>query len=382
MHIVFLNPQIEYFSPVSGGAVATIAMQYAREMISRGHKVTVLSPVDENEVYAVGDMVPLHAPKRHELTRFQRAVSKIQTQFCQWDAAFYRWYKKSFMTALRKLPSTDAIVLFNDFVSPKYLKRAAPGARIVVNLQNEQGTRQSDFQSVLESVHHFVACSRHIRNWTSTRYKIPDDKISTINNGIDLVSFKPRADFLRPRQVPRVLFIGRIDPNKGPDIIADAVGTLKAEGVQVDLTVAGGLWFYGHGKEMDNPYFRELKGKLDAVGGRYVGHVTRPHVPELVRDHDIVAVLSRSNDPNPLVSLEGMASGCAVLASDRGGLPDTCDGAGIMVNPDDPKLVADSLRRLITDSAHLADEKQRSVRRAARASWTDKAAELEEVLSR
>jgi hypothetical protein len=53
-----------------------------------------------------------------------------------------------------------------------------------------------------------------------------------------------------------------------------------------------------------------------------------------------------------------------------------------MVNPDDPKLVADSLRRLITDSAHLADEKQRSVRRAARASWTDKAAELEEVLSR
>jgi glycosyltransferase involved in cell wall biosynthesis len=101
-----------------------------------------------------------------------------------------------------------------------------------------------------------------------------------------------------------------------------------------------------------------------------------------VREHDIVAVLSRSNDPNPLVSLEGMASGCAVLASDRGGLPDTCDGAGIMVNPDDPKLVVDSLRRLVTDPIALADEKQRSVRRAARASWTDKAAELEEVLSR
>jgi glycosyltransferase involved in cell wall biosynthesis len=283
---------------------------------------------------------------------------------------------------LRKLPRVDAIILFNDLVSPKYLKRAAPHARIVVNLQNEQRTRQRDFRNVLQSVDHFVACSRHIRNWTSSRYDIPANKISTINNGVDLLSFKPRADFLRPRAVPRVLFIGRIDPNKGPDIIADAVGHLKTEGLEVDLTVAGGLWFYGHGNEMDNPYFRALKAKLESVRGDYVGHVTRPNVPELVRQHDIVAVLSRSNDPNPLVCLEGMASGCALLASDRGGLPDACDEAGIMVNPDDLHAVIHSLRRLIMEPAYLADEKQRSVQRAARASWTDKASELEDVLSR
>jgi glycosyltransferase involved in cell wall biosynthesis len=382
MHIVFLNPQIEYFSPVSGGAVATIAMQYASEMISRGHKVTVLSPIDENEVYPVGEIIPLHAPRRHELTRLQRAISKIQTRLWRWDIAFYRWYRQSFVKALRKLPRVDAIILFNDLVSPKYLKRAAPHARIVVNLQNEQRTRQRDFRNVLQSVDHFVACSRHIRNWTSSRYDIPANKISTINNGVDLLSFKPRADFLRPRAVPRVLFIGRIDPNKGPDIIADAVGHLKTEGLEVDLTVAGGLWFYGHGNEMDNPYFRALKAKLESVRGDYVGHVTRPNVPELVRQHDIVAVLSRSNDPNPLVCLEGMASGCALLASDRGGLPDACDEAGIMVNPDDLHAVIHSLRRLIMEPAYLADEKQRSVQRAARASWTDKASELEDVLSR
>ncbi|MGA2163148.1 MAG: hypothetical protein ABSH36_01610, partial [Solirubrobacteraceae bacterium] len=65
----------------------------------------------------------------------------------------------------------------------------------------------------------------------------------------------PSATIARWRVVdaPRVLFLGRIDPNKGPDIAADAVATLRAEGLQVKLTVAGGLWFYGHGREMEDP---------------------------------------------------------------------------------------------------------------------------------
>ena len=97
----------------------------------------------------------------------------------------------------------------------------------------------------------------------------------------------------------------------------------------ISLTVAGGLWFYGHGDEMNDPYFRLLKSKMDAAEASCLGHVVRAEVPELIRDHDVVCVLSRSQEPFSLVALEAMASGCAVIASNRGGLPEACGGSGL-----------------------------------------------------
>jgi len=178
---------------------------------------------------------------------------------------------------------------------------------------------------------------------------------------------------------PRVLFLGRIDPNKGPDIAADAVAALRAEGLRLSLTVAGGLWFYGHGREMEDPFFNSFNTKMEAAGADYRGHVPRARVPELVRAHDIVCVLSRSEEPFGLVALEAMASGCAVIASRRGGLPEACGGAAMLVDPDDFPAVTDALRRLVTDPALLRRTKRQSVERAARAPWAGCAQLLEEA---
>jgi len=143
--------------------------------------------------------------------------------------------------------------------------------------------------------------------------------------------------------------------------------------------VAGGLWFYGHGNEMADPFFRELKSKMDAAHADYKGHVTRPDVPALVRSQDISCVLSRTHDPNPLVCLESMASGCAVIGADRGGIPDAFGEAGMLVDPDDFEAVVSALRRLATDPDALKRQKQQSVARAARASWANNADQWERV---
>ena len=168
----------------------------------------------------------------------------------------------------------------------------------------------------------------------------------------------------------RTLFIGRIDPNKGPDIAADSVYALQQEGLHLTFTVAGGLWFYGHGNEMEDPYFRKLKEKMDNAHANYAGYVTRPDVPAVVRRHDVAFVLSRSNEPFGLVTLEAMASGCAVISSNRGGLPEACGGAAMLVDPDDLASVTASLRILATDKVALRDWKMKAVERAGRASWS------------
>jgi len=347
----------------------------------RGNKVSVLTPTNGDPIYPIGEIVPLVTKQRDQLSLPQRALSRLRNKTTTWDYAYYEYYLASFQNALKRLsPAPEVVICFNDLTSPKYIRAILPKTKILVDLQNEQGTRQSDLQKTISAVTTFVACSRHIRNWTQKKYSVPDDKLAVINNGIDLEAFHPRQDFLNPDPCLKVLFIGRIDRNKGPDIAADAVAVLRREGLPVQFTVAGGLWFYGHGNEMENPFFRELKGKMDAVEADYRGHVTRPDVPGLVRSQDVVCVLSRTHDPNPLVCLEGMASGCAVLGADRGGIPDAFGDAGMLVDPDDFEAVTGYLRRLATEPGFLKQEKQKSVARASRASWAANVDQWEKLL--
>jgi glycosyltransferase involved in cell wall biosynthesis len=93
-------------------------------------------------------------------------------------------------------------------------------------------------------------------------------------------------------------------------------------------------------------------------------------------------VLSRSNEPFGLVVLEAMASGCAVIASNRGGLPEACSEAGILTDPDHLDEIVRSLRCLATDPDFLVDQKKKSVARAAQADWSNTTSLLEQVVTR
>ena len=57
---------------------------------------------------------------------------------------------------------------------------------------------------------------------------------------------------------------------------------------------------------------------------------------------DVIAVPSKQPDPLPNAALEAAASGCCVVASAHGGLPEIlCDGeTGLLVTPNDPSALA------------------------------------------
>lgn len=371
MNVCFLNMPIEYYSPISGGAVATIMMETARELEAAGHQVNILTAVNTDPVYSVGNVIPIRNCNRDHLSFLQRRVSAALRRINHWDWPYYNYYRSAFSRAVRKLsPAPDAVILFNDLVSAKYLRRLLPAAKIVVWLQNEQRTSQPDLSETVAATDTFLTCSQYIHDWTCRTHGIAEDKVVVARSGVNLQMFHPADDFPSRARALRALFVGRIDPNKGPDLAADAVAALRREGLAVELTVAGGLWFYGNGQEMQNPYFRQLKEKMDAAGATYLGHVSRPDLPALMRRHDVAFVLSRSNDPFPLVPFEAMASGCAVIASDRGGLPESCGSTGILVNPDDLGAITAHLRRLATDADELREMKERSLARAAQNPWS------------
>jgi glycosyltransferase involved in cell wall biosynthesis len=70
-----------------------------------------------------------------------------------------------------------------------------------------------------------------------------------------------------------------------------------------------------------------------------------------------------------LTALEAMTLGVAVVASDRGALPELLDGAGLLVDPDEPEALAAALQRLLDEPGLVRALSERGRQRAAEFSW-------------
>lgn len=145
-------------------------------------------------------------------------------------------------------------------------------------------------------------------------------RIDVVHPGVDLQMFRPgnrssaRAALELPDDGPLVVFVGRIQPLKAPDIALRAVAALDG----VRLVVAGGP----SGSGLASPHglvdlAREL-GVSDRV--TFLPPQSRPDLANLFRAADLVLVPSYSESFG-LVAIEAQACGTPVAAAAVGGLP-------------------------------------------------------------
>lgn len=369
---------IEFYSAASGGAISTIMMQVAKELIELGHHVTVLTKKNADACYDVGDVIEITAPDKTELTIFQRIKCKIFRDLEGWDYPYYGVYLDSFTAALQQLRiKPDVVMVFNDLVSPYFIKRVLPKTKVGVWFQNEQITRFKKLHQSIQSTDRYLTCSNYIRDRAIATHHLPTEKVVTAASGVDTTVFYPRDDSSAPKNGNQVkaVYVGRIDPNKGPDIAVRAVRKITSESkCSVPFTIAGDVWFYASADVEKNAYRQRLVDELETLDQKiFLGHVSHAKIAEIYRENDVAFVLSRTNEPFGLVSLEAMASGCAVIASNRGGLPEACGTAGILVNPDNQEEVDTALRRLCKDRDWLSAQRKLSLERAAQATWRETA---------
>lgn len=385
MHITFANMLIERYSPTNGGAISTWIYEQTRRLEARGHRVSVLTRVDAEATYDVGDVVPVVVRERHEWGFPRRAWSRVLQNWHAWDWPYYNAYLKSLRATLVKL-SPDAVVCFNDLRTPVYVREWLPEAQVWTRLSNEVWTRQRDLKAMRAAHTGFLCVSGYIRGWAVAEHGLDAERCVVMTNGADPEAFAPGPERgpWRPEVRPlKVLFVGRINWDKGPDLVVAAVRRMRDAGAAVELTIAGSTWWTNDGSAEADTYFVGLREEIKLAGVKGLGHVRREQVPGLYRDHDVVVMPSRWNEPCGQVQFEAMASGCAVVASDRGGIPETLgDGEhGILFDPDDDG----ALERVLCDMLRHPEEVER-LKHAARAgalrqTWNDVTDQLLELFA-
>jgi glycosyltransferase involved in cell wall biosynthesis len=163
----------------------------------------------------------------------------------------------------------------------------------------------------IETADQCIVTNREALLFLQMRYGLAPDRVWFIPNGVGQEFFPRRAWSDTPE--PKLLFVGTWIDHKGIYALANAFEQLLALAPGIQLTIAG----CAETEERVRNYFSPAaQGSINVRP-----FISRAEMPELYARHDIF-VLPSLVEGMPLVLLEAMASGLAVVTTESSGMTD------------------------------------------------------------
>jgi glycosyltransferase involved in cell wall biosynthesis len=288
---------------------------------------------------------------------------------------------------------------------------AGRGNRGVVLEMQSEWLSQMDrnlVRRVLRDAAGVVGVSDHIVSLFRESFPDYPGMVATAYNGVDVDVFKPAAAASGvAADEPRILFVGRLSPEKGIHILLPAFAQVLRRFPRARLDLVGPRTVLPHSflvgistdpivKRLERYYDGSIKGDyqqhLDSLVTSLglAEHVTflgsLPHKEIVARYHNASVVVNPSYSESFGISIvEGMASAVPVVGTRIGGMKETIlDGqTGFIVEPDDADALGEAIVKVLGDAA-LARRLGTAGRERAVAcfSWKARAARLAELYRR
>lgn len=165
---------------------------------------------------------------------------------------------------------------------------------------------------------------------------------AVIHDPYDDALFHPNAASMRDTELA---FVGRLVSDKGADCLLQALALLKVRRLAPRLSIIG--------EGPERLQLEDLCSKLDLCDQVcFWGAKPQAEVSALLQRHRILVVPSLWAEPFGVVALEGLASGCVVIVSESGGLPEAAGPCGLTFPNGDAKALAEKLELVLTDQKY------------------------------
>ncbi len=201
-------------------------------------------------------------------------------------------------------------------------------------------------------------------------------ELEIVSNGVDVERFAGPAE-PAPGLPPgrRILWVGRLDPQKGFAVMVRAFQRLASHLPDVHLVVAG----EGRDREALDLLTAEARGRVVMLGA-----VPNEDLPAYHAAADVYVSSATGQESFGYVLVEAMASGLPVVATDIAGYRDVVrDGIeGLLVPPRDAGSLARALREVLSDPALAARLGAAGRRRAGAYAWSEVRPRIEAVYRR
>ena len=164
------------------------------------------------------------------------------------------------------------------------------------------------------------------------------DKVEVVYNGTAVGEVGCAGESTERLSDLELLAVGRLCTEKGFDVLVRALALVRHPGTRLRIV--------GDGPERSR--LQQLCSDLGIVARvEFTGSIPRQEIGKLYGSSDIVVLPSRS-DAMPLVALEAMVSGRAIIATRVGGLPEIVEDeiTGLIVPSENPHALASAIARL------------------------------------
>ena len=198
---------------------------------------------------------------------------------------------------------------------------------------------QKAIRQAIANCHELISVDTNTVNWYRTMCHDAEVKMNCIPNFVNRREFHPPQNAEKRRKL-RIVYPRRLYAARGFNLVLEVFPELFRKYEDIELELIG---------QIDDSARKQLKDFLGKFRGRVKHRCCPPEeMPEVYRRADIVLVPTCYSEGTSLSCLEAMASGCAVIATNVGGLPELIINRfnGLLIAPE-AEALAEALTQLI-----------------------------------
>jgi glycosyltransferase involved in cell wall biosynthesis len=240
--------------------------------------------------------------------------------------------------------------------------------------------------NVLQMAAAVVTVSEHSKRDIALHYRVAEERIHVVYNGVDHALFNPSAKLgcalaamlgLRPDYV---LHVGSLAHRKNIPTLLRAVALLKAKGGwgKRQLVLAGPHTRSLPGHEEIRNLILQLGLQMDVV---LTGYLSTEDIAGLYAGAGML-VMSSLYEGFGFPLVEAMAVGTPVLASNVSSIPEICDGAALFFSPYSAEELAGAMNSVLKSPILACELKRKGLKRAQQFTWQRAAEQTANVYRR